>query len=468
MKLISDAWLLARKDLRVYRRDTAALCLGFLVPMALVTVFGWIMTFAFGGSSAMPAVELWVVDEDQSEASQRLVDALKKSESLKVRPRPNAPDATREKVKQLIADGAAHHAIIIPKGYSKTDHKTEPISEPSETIDDNSLGQLLLLRDPGRSMEEQLIQIALMQSAFASGDNDLWMTSLRKLFREQGMGPQSLSALDSAMEQMQATISQFIEKNEEPNDPSKRTQSSEPETQSESPVDMMAFMGGFLSVEKEDIQPPARPKQVTYQRAQSVSGMTVMMLLFGLSGAGAILLAEREMGTLKRLFGLPIARESVLLGKLMFVSIVGLSQMVVLFVFGELMFRVGMFRDPLTLAVLVITWVLAASGFGLLITTFSRSAKQADGVSTISILTMAALGGCWFPLQTMNLPLPMEMICKSMMTYWAMDGLQSMLWNGLSIFHSKVALAVGIQWIWIVSMGTLSVMFFRKNYCRDA
>nr|MCU0714058.1 ABC transporter permease [Pirellula sp.] len=340
--------------------------------------------------------------------SKRLVDALKQSESLKVRPRPNAPDATREKVKQLIADGAAHHALIIPKGYSKTDHKTDSASEPPETTDDDSLGKLLLIRDPGRSMEEQLIQIALMQSAFTSGDNDLWMTSLRKLFRDQGMGPQSLSALDAAMEEMQATISEFVEQSGEPNDPSSQSQSSEPETQSESPVDAMAFMGGFLSVEKEDIQPPARPKQVTYQRAQSVSGMTVMMLLFGLSGAGAILLAEREMGTLKRLFGLPIARESVLLGKLMFVSIVGLLQMVVLFVFGELMFRVGMFRDPLTLAVLVVTWVLAASGFGLLITTFSRSAKQADGVSTISILTMAALGGCWFPLQTMNLPLDLQ------------------------------------------------------------
>jgi ABC-2 type transport system permease protein len=285
------------------------------------------------------------------------------------------------------------------------------------------------------------------------------------------MGAQSLAALDTAMEQMQATISQFVEQNEESNEPAIQMQSSEQTEQAgqtESPVDMMAFMGGFLSVEKEDIQPPARPKQVTYQKAQSVSGMTVMMLLFGLSGAGAILLAEREMGTLKRLFGLPIARESVLLGKLMFVSIVGISQMVVLFVFGELMFRVGMFRDPLTLAVLVVTWVLAASGFGLVITTFSRSAKQADGFSTISILTMAALGGCWYPLQMMNLPLPMEIVCKSMMTYWAMDGLQSMLWSGLSIFHSKVALAVGIQWIWIVIMGALSVLFFRKNYCRDA
>lgn len=467
MKLLLDAWTLARKDLRVYVRDSAALCLGFLVPMALVTVFGWIMTFAFGGSSAMPAVELWIVDEDQSEGSKRLVDALKKSESLKVRPRPNAPEVSRDKVRQMIADGAAHHALIIPKGYSK--QNSIPINPPeqSEIAEDDSSGELLLIRDPGRSMEEQLIQISLMQSAFASGDNDLWMTSLRKLFRDQGMGAQSLSALDSAMGQMQATISQFVEQNESPSDSTDKSSSSGQATQNNLPVDMMAFMGGFLSVEKEDVQPPTRPKQVTFQRAQSVSGMTVMMLLFGLSGAGAILLAERELGTLKRLFGLPIARESVLLGKLMFVSIVGLSQMVVLFIFGELMFRVGMFRDPLTLIVLVVTWVLAASGFGLLITTFSRSSKQADGLATISILTMAALGGCWFPLQMMNLPLPMEIICKSMMTYWAMDGLQSMLWSGLSIFHSKVALAVGIQWVWIVIMGALSVMFFRKNYCRD-
>lgn len=464
MKLFSDAWTLARKDLRVYGRDSAALCLGFLVPMALVTVFGWIMTFAFGGSSAMPAVELWIVDEDKSDGSQRFVESLKKSDSLKVRPRPNAPEVTREKIKQMIADGAAHHALVIPKGYSMSERG----ANQADANDQATSSELLLIRDPGRSMEQQLIQIALMQSAFASGNNDFWMTSLRRLFRERGMGQQSLVALDSAMGQMQATISQFVEQTEEPTVSPNESESAENVAQADSQVDMMAVMSGFLSVETEDIQPPERPKQVTYQRAQSVSGMTVMMLLFGLSGAGSILLAEREMGTLKRLFGLPIARESVLLGKLIFVCIVGLSQMIVLFIFGELMFRVGMFRDPITLAVLVITWVIAASCFGLMITTFSRSSKQADSLATISILTMAALGGCWFPLQMMNLPLPMEIICKSMMTYWAMDGLQSMLWNGLSVFHSKVALAVGIQWIWIAIMGALSIAFFRKNYCRDA
>ncbi|MFN7874055.1 MAG: hypothetical protein ACK5PB_01970 [Pirellula sp.] len=31
---------------------------------APVTVFGWIMTQAFGGSSVMHKVTLWIVDED--------------------------------------------------------------------------------------------------------------------------------------------------------------------------------------------------------------------------------------------------------------------------------------------------------------------------------------------------------------------------------------------------------------------
>lgn len=409
----------------------------------------------------MPAVELWVVDEDQSEGSKRFVRSLRKSESLKIRPRENAPEVTREKVREYVADGAAHHALIIPRGYASNSSDGKSADDKSGEGASEGSSELLLIRDPGRSMEQQLVQISLMQSAMSSGNNDFWMKSLRKLFRDRGMESQSLSALDQAMSQMRNTISDFVERSGDTDDSAKSS------TQATSPADMMRFFSDFMAVETEDILPPARPKQVTYQRAQSVSGMTVMMLLFGLAGAGSILLVEKEMGTLKRLFALPIAKESVLLGKLMFVCMVGLSQMIVLFVYGELMFRVGMFRDPITLTVLVLTWVVAASGFGMMITTFSRSAKQADSLATISILTMAALGGCWFPLQMMNLPLPMEMICKSMMTYWAMDGLQSMLWNGLSIFHPRVAMAVGIQWIWIAILGSLSIAFFRKNYCRD-
>ncbi len=464
MKMILAAWALAQKDLRIYARDRAGLCLGFLVPMALVTVFGWIMTYAFSGSSGMPAVEIWVVDEDQTDETRKFIDSLRASESLKVRPRINATPATREYVRKLIADGEAHHAIIIPAGYtaSLSDTKAEAV-------------ELLMIRDPGRSMEDQFIRIALMQSAMTSGKGDFWKRSMRRMFRERGMEIDGLERLDQAMTQMHTTIGDFWntksdadplkdgappKEKEVPEDAT----SSAPTLQKANPMD---FLGELISVETEDIVPPKRPKQVTFQQAQSISGMTVMMLLFGLTGAGSILLAEKEMGTLRRLFGMPIPRESILLGKFLFVATVGIAQMIVLFLYGELMFRVGMFRDPLTLAAIVVTWVCAATCFGMFITTFSRSAKQADSLSTICILTMAALGGCWFPLQLMNLPLPMEILCKSMMTYWAMEGLQGMLWNNLGLFDAKVLTALGIQWIWAGVLGALSIFFYRRNYCRD-
>ncbi len=67
-----------------------------------------------------------------------------------------------------------------------------------------------------------------------------------------------------------------------------------------------------------------------------------------LTSAGAILLAEREQGTLKRLLALPIAPESILLGKYFYLYVIGLVQMSILMVYGEKVFGVGLFRDPVT------------------------------------------------------------------------------------------------------------------------
>lgn len=451
MKLFYDAWLLTQKDLRVYLRDRSALLLGFLVPIALVTVFGWIMTYAFGGSSGMPKVTLWVVDEDNTTRSKAMVDALRSSEMLNLRPKTGEEAIGTEKLRTMVTDGDAHHGIIIPKGYGDSDASDIEIR---------------MLRDPGRNMEDRMIQIAFMQSTFSSGSRNAWMKPMKRIFQERGISQDQSGRLDSAMENMQRTVESLFSQQAPAGteEPSAATNSQDP-PQTIAPGNPMDFMSKMVALDTEDIKPPSRSKKVTYQQAQSVAGMSVMMLLFGLTGAGAILIAERDLGTLKRLFGLPIARESVLLGKFLFLMIIGLAQFMVMFIYGELMFRVGLFRDPITLVAIVVTWTATACSFGMFIATFSKSAKQADGLATILILTMAALGGCWFPLQTMTLPLPMDIATKSMMTYWAMEGMQGMLWNNLSLMDWKIQFALFVQWLWTIALSGLSVYFFRKNYC---
>src|SRR5262249_45823947 len=76
--MLADARRLARNDLRLFFRDRTGLLLGFALPIALVTVFGFIMG-AMGrkGTSGISAVNVAVLDEDGSPASAAFVQALK-------------------------------------------------------------------------------------------------------------------------------------------------------------------------------------------------------------------------------------------------------------------------------------------------------------------------------------------------------------------------------------------------------
>lgn len=460
--MIQHAWALAAKDLRMYFRDRMGLVSSLLVPIALVTVFGWIMAYAFGGGTGMPKVKVWIVDEDKSDRSQQFEKTLRASSMLECLPREGEGPISRDELKQMVIDGDAHHGLVIPAGFGTHDKSTVP--------------DLDMLRDPGRAMEDRILQFSLVQALLGSGDDTLWKQSLQRWVKSEGATDKELQQFSEVYDTVESTIRTGVSLLSEnglgengsrdtapavaPSDP---TQPAAPQ-QSLNMDDMLAVLDKALPVKHIDIEPPARPKRVTYQQAQSISGVTVMMMMFSLTNAGALLLAERERGTLKRLLALPMQRESILLGKFFYVIVAGLIQMVVLMIYGELMFKVGLFRDPVTLVILILTWVATAGSFGMAIATLSRTAKQGDGLATIIILVMAALGGCWFPVQMMTLPLPLEIASKSTLTYWAMEGFQGMLWNGLSFTDTKILKALGVQWIWTILLSTVSWFAFRINY----
>ena len=456
MNTLLAAWTLAQKDLRCFVRDRTALLLSILVPIALVSVFGWIMAYAFGGSGGMPKVSLHVADLEQSTASQSFVDNLSNSNMLRVRKveiGDNVADIDT-KLERLIRDGDANHVLIVPKGFAAS-------------FEANETPELKMLRDPGREMEDRIVQLTVMQATMAELGGSVWVNVMDRILAEQGMEQDDLAQIRGWMTAIGAKINDFSTSTENEDVPAGDQKLDDASQRSS--VDMQAmldFMGSVVPVATTDISPPDRAKQVTYQQAQSVAGMTVMMLLFALTSCGSVLLSEREDGTLKRLFAQPISRNAVLLGKFLFVLIVGIGQMAILFTYGEFMFRVGLFRDPVTLVVLSLTWVAAGGSFGIFLASVSRSKKQAESLASLLILMMAALGGCWFPLQMMNLPTLLDTVCKSTMTYWAMSGYQGMLWNQLAWTSSKLLVALSWQIGWIVVFTALSIYFFRRNYCR--
>jgi len=445
MRLVPAAFLLLRKDLRVYFRDRNGMLLGLLLPIALVLVFGYIMQVAFGGGSAMPKVTLWVADADASEASARLVAELRGVDMLAVRPAVGGAAVDAAGVRAKVADGEAHHALVIEAGFGAA-------------LAAGKAPPLLVVRDPGRQMEDRVVGVGLMQAYMAATRGRAWPTLLAQSLQRQGMSDDGAARVVEAAQGVQTLIAGFV------GDREPATASTEAPTHSGGPADLGDLFGTMVPLRHEDVEPPSRPKSLSYQIAQSVSGVTVMMLMFGLVACSTTLLAERDGGTLRRLFVAPIDRRAVLFGKFLFCLVVGLLQLGIVFGVGEAVFRVGTFRDPVTLLVLGLTWTACATSFGMLVAAWAKTQKQAEGLSTLLILVFAAVGGCWFPVQIADLPLAASLVTRATPTYWAMSGFQGMFWHQRAFYEPPMLLAIGVQLGLAVVGGTLALRWFARRY----
>lgn len=463
MNTFAAACMIARKDLRTFFRDRTGVALGFLLPIVLVTVFGFVMKFAFGGGSGgMPKATLWITDADNSEASRRFVEILRESDMLRVRPRKDEAPKDTANTRKLLVDGEAHHALIIEPGFAEA---LATRKEPG----------LTLVRDPGRSMEDRIVRIALMQGFMTVTEGQLWPAAITRTMRKMGMDDAQAKSLAAAAELMQNVIASFADarvpaRKENPsanlntNDATSTTKIPVAQPKPDPGFDVTSFFEEMVPLGTEDVVPPGRPRMLSYQLAQSVSGVTVMMLLFGMLACGSSLLQERETGTLRRLLIAAVPRSSILGAKFLYSAVLGLAQLLVLFTFGELVFRIDAFRDPLTLAVLALTWTAAATSFGMFIAAWSKTIKQAEGIATLLILVMAALGGCWFPIQMLDLPWAAELATQWTPTYWAMSGFQGMFWEQRSWTHPKMLLAIGVQLGFSVAASATALALYRRNY----
>jgi ABC-type multidrug transport system permease subunit len=210
--------------------------------------------------------------------------------------------------------------------------------------------------------------------------------------------------------------------------------------------DVAAALTEVLGLAVEDVVggSDAAVAQQRAQQAHAISGVAVMMLLFGLVACGATLLQEKDEGTLERLQLAPGAARAILGGKFLFTWIVGLMQLVILFLYARLIFDVPIFRAPLALAVHSAAVAAAATGFGVLFAVVCRTHAQLEGLSTIVILTMSAAGGSWWPLAIT--PGWYQFLGHFTLNAWAMDGYQAIFWygKGLGGIARELAVLAGI------------------------
>jgi ABC-2 type transport system permease protein len=330
-----------------------------------------------------------------------------------------------------------------------------------------------MIRDPDRSMEDRAIRVGVLEALLGTLGNRFGSNrteTVREALVRTGLGESEVERLMQAAD----VIEQSLESSSENSTPAKNEptegelrpleQPGPKDKDSSIARDMLNRMLEIVPIRNEDITKPGGLSKYPFHYAQAVSGITVMMVMFGLMVCSTTLIHERDNGTLSRLMVMAVPRSSVFWGKYAFSLVVGLAQLMLFFVYGNLIFRIDAFRDPVTLVVLCVTWTVAATSLGMLIAIWARTVRQAETLSYILVLVMAGLGGCWIPKQIMNLPAGVELITRFMVTNWAMAGFQGLFWDQLPWTHSKMLTAIGIQWAFAVTVSALAFASYRRRY----
>ncbi len=418
--MIKTALILVRKDLRLFARDRTALFFLLALPIGLGAVMGTAMGGGMmGGGTKSRKTAIAVEDLDQTPRSQELVEAVRRVAALRVE--------VMSDVRRLVADGDRAGGLVIPEGYGAA-------FAAGETPPD-----LVLFRDPARQIASQVMVFQLSPVLFQQTAKGLGSRMMGRVTDLMDLPEASRGAITRELMGSYLRVEDIMERveaaGEEAAAEGGASAAAAPladDLDSDDQPDLMEALPGLMGLQIEDLSPPRAdglPRSAGASHA--FSAMAVMMLLFNLVAFAGTLLEERAEGTLDRLRLTPQAGRAVLLGKVTVTMLLAIVQLVLLFAFAALAFKVPVMEHLPALAAASLTWAFAASALGLLFATACRTRKQMEGLSTLVILVMSAVGGAWFPreilpewFQTAGLVTPVA---------WAMDAFHGILWYGKGV-----------------------------------
>jgi ABC-type multidrug transport system permease subunit len=159
---------------------------------------------------------------------------------------------------------------------------------------------------------------------------------------------------------------------------------------------------------------------------QNIPGFSLMFVLLTLIFSVSLALREEEVwNTSERLSIAPISPASALGGKLLAQAIVGTAQLLLLLLFGHLVYGLTLGYSPLALITVAIVVVASMTCFAAVVAAFVRTREQAIPVSLAVSFILASLGGLFWPVY--DLPRTIQTVARTLMTTWSMSAIQDVI-----------------------------------------
>lgn len=416
---------MVRKDLLLFRNDRRAMILSFVAPIIIGGFFGYIFG-GLGGKAPVNKVHVLVADEDSSDVSRDIVSRLQADAALDVRV------TSAEDARQQVRKGAAPAAVVIPKDFGTQSARA--------LFSGSNKPDLALLFDPSHQPEKGMVQGMLtgtvMQSVMRQSFGgsrmgaQLATEQLDRVQNAPGLSAEQRSALTTLLKGVQALPV-----------PSGGTN---------------AGGGLTLPVNIKDEAVTAR-RGVEYNGyAHSFGGMGVQFILMAGLDMGIAILLQRQRGLWKRFRAAPLSRALLLGSRAASAALISVFVLTFDFVVARLMFGVHI-ENPPGFALVVIAFALMNATFGLMVAALGTTPEATRGMTAFITVIMVMLGGAWVP--TFIFPEWLQKVTVIIPTRWAIDGLDGVVWRGMTTSAALVPCAVLLGYALV--FGAIAVSRFR-------
>ncbi len=408
-------------DLRIYMKDPSTIVNMFVVPVMIAVVLG----FGLGGGNTTTQLRVDVIDNDNSELSDQFLTNLRKANNT---------------------------LVLCP--FDNTEDDFCRVGDETTLTEEQSIQRLT---------DNTALALVEIPAGFEAGLNAGQSQTIVYRSNENASAPSYiLQAVQAVTQQMggalvATTIGMDIVEN---SDVLQFTNDEEKATFRQSVYDEAASLWAStpFSVHFRQTSSGTSDELSNTQRGfgQSIPGIGSMFVVIFVMTAMIGLPQERKNWTLQRLATMPIARWQILGGKILMYFLLGMLQFITLFAIGRLL-GLSLGNDLIALLAVMVSLTLCATALSFALSTFTRTEMQGAALVNLLGLTLAPLGGAWWPLEIV--PRYLQVIGHLSPIAWGMDGFHTLLYNQGGL--PDVLLPVGVLLVGAVVLFVIAVARFR-------
>jgi len=184
-----------------------------------------------------------------------------------------------------------------------------------------------------------------------------------------------------------------------------------------------------------------------------IPGIVGMTAMFGSTNETMSIVWDKSLGVFDRILAAPVSSTSIIVGKTMAGAVMGVISALVLLIIGNLIFHVSFPNVGLVLIVIALA-SFSFTGIGTIISGLASEPREAMMLSNLLRFPMMFLGGVFFQVESMPMPLPY--VARALPLTYATEGLRAVMsGNMITVVLDAIALVIYTTGTMVVGSTTL-------------